>query len=105
MKGHRRTVHHYTRWTTISEVDPPVLMEQLNLEAFTEEGRIRHTEVMLVDAFMDAPNRRTQIPAACAILRGRENPLRFTYIAIGVFLGGLSQGVVQGQGRKASRPA
>jgi hypothetical protein len=61
-------------------------------------------EVTLDEAFMNAPTRRAQIAAACAILRDPEDPLRFTYIAIGVFLDGLNPEVVQSQERKAIRP-
>jgi hypothetical protein len=78
---------------TTPEIEPPVPREQLNLEPFTEDERIRLTEAMLDEAFMDPPNRRAQIAGACAILRRPEDPLQFTYVAIAVFLGGLSPAV------------
>jgi hypothetical protein len=43
---------------TTLEVDPQVTREQLNLEPFTEEERIRLTEVMLDEAAKDVPNWR-----------------------------------------------
>jgi hypothetical protein len=78
---------------TNPEVEPPVPREQLNLNPFTEDRRIRLTEVMLDEVFMDARNPGAQIAAARAILRRPEDPLRFTYIAIEGILGGLSPGI------------
>jgi hypothetical protein len=48
-KDHRRTVHHYKRRMMSPEVEPPIPREQLNLEPFTEDERIRLMEVMLDD--------------------------------------------------------
>jgi ribonuclease PH len=78
--------------------------EQLNLEPFSEEERLRLSELMLEEVFMDAPTRRAQITAACIFLRESEDPLRSTYVAIGVSFGGLTAEVVVSQERKASRP-
>jgi hypothetical protein len=43
---------------TAAEVEVPGPREQLNLEPFTEDERIRLAEVMLDEASVDAPNRR-----------------------------------------------
>jgi hypothetical protein len=86
------------------KAEPPIPREELNLESFSEEERLRLSELMLEEAFIDAPTRRAQITAACIFLRDPEDPLRFTYLATGVFLGGLTAGVVTSQERKASRP-
>jgi hypothetical protein len=52
---------------------------------------------MLDESFMDVPIWRAQIAAAYAIRRDPEDPIRFTYIAIRVFLGLVSQVVIQSQ--------
>jgi hypothetical protein len=59
---------------------------------------------MLEEAFMDPPTRRAQITAACEFLRDSDNPFRFRFLAIWVFLAGLTAAVVASQERKASRP-
>jgi hypothetical protein len=84
-KDDRRTVHPRGRAPSPEAATEPGI--------FTEDERIRLTEVMLDESFMDALDRRAQIAAVCAILRRPEDPLRFTCIAIGVFLEGLSSGV------------
>jgi hypothetical protein len=50
-KDYRRTVHNHTRWMTIAQVELRVSREHPNLEPFTEDERIRFTEVMLDEAF------------------------------------------------------
>jgi hypothetical protein len=89
---------------TTPETEPPVPREQQNLEPFTDDERTRLVVVTLDEAFMNPPTGRAQIAAAYAVLRDPEGPLRFTYIPIGVFLGGLSPWVVQSQEQKATRP-
>jgi hypothetical protein len=86
------------------KAEPPIPREQLNLELFAEEERLRLSELMLEEVFMDAPTRRAQITAACKFLRESEDPLRFTDLATGVSLRGVTAGVVASQERKASRP-
>jgi hypothetical protein len=39
---------------TTAKPEPPIPMEQLNLEPFSEEERLRLRELMLEEAFMDA---------------------------------------------------
>jgi truncated hemoglobin YjbI len=50
-----------------TEIEHPVLREQLKLEPFTDDERTRLMEVTLDEAFMNGPTRRVQIAAAHAI--------------------------------------
>jgi hypothetical protein len=89
---------------TTPKAEPPIPREQLNLEPFSEDERLRLSELMLEEVFMDAPTRRAQITATCKFMRDSEDPFRFTYLAIEVFLGDLTAEVIASQERKASRP-
>jgi hypothetical protein len=89
---------------TTANAEPPILREQLNLEPFSEGEHLRLRELMLEQASMDAPTRRTHITAACESPRDSEDPFRFIYLAIVVFLGSLTASVAASQERKASRP-
>jgi hypothetical protein len=41
---------------TTPKAEPPISREQQNLESFPEEKRLRLRELMLEEAFMDAPD-------------------------------------------------
>jgi hypothetical protein len=41
---------------TKRKAEPPILRQQLNLEPFLEEERLRLRELMLEEAFMNAPD-------------------------------------------------
>jgi hypothetical protein len=87
--------------------DPPVFgpipTDHLVGDGFTPDEERRIHALMSDSDFREAQTRRDQIAIACKHLRAFVGNQRFTFQAIGRFLGGLNAAVVEGQ-LKMSRP-